>query len=133
MSAGDVAAIAHKGDFPMPQAGGSPSYSFERTYAKVGVLVRISGGRMFATLDLLSNGRAETRLAIAAPMPREPPVSKRSVHVPIENLAKELLLPTARVAINYVESRKSHSVPGRKVSLQMSADRFSSDGAENVG
>src|SRR5882724_6424168 len=39
----------------------------------------------------------------------------------------------ARVAINYVESRKSHSVPGRKVSLQMSADRFSSDGAENVG
>src|SRR5438105_1637889 len=38
-----------------------------------------------------------------------------------------------RVAINYVESRKSHSVPGRKVSLQMSADRFSSDGAENVG
>ena len=32
-----------------------------------------------------------------------------------------------------VELRKSHSVPGRKVSLQMSADRFSSDGAENVG
>ena len=88
---------------------------------------------MFATLDLLSNGRAETRLAIAAPMPREPPVSKRSVHVSIENPAKELLLPTARVAITYVESRKSHSVPGRKVSLQMSADRFSSDGAENVG
>src|SRR5437667_8543961 len=52
--------------------------------------------------DLLSNGRAETRLAIAAPMPREPPVSKRSVHVSIENLAKELLLPTARVAINLV-------------------------------
>ncbi len=70
MSAGDVVAIAHKGDFPMPQAGRSPSYSFERTYAKVGVLVRISGGRMFATLDLLSNGRAETRLAIAAPMLR---------------------------------------------------------------
>ena len=87
---------------------------------------------MFATLDLLSNGRAETRLAIAAPMPREPPVSKRSVHVSIENLAKELLLPTARVAINYVESRKSHSVPGRKVSLQMSADRLGSDGARTL-
>ena len=39
----------------------------------------------------------------------------------------------ARVAINYTESRKAHCVPGRKVSLQMSADRFSSDGAENVG
>jgi hypothetical protein len=38
-----------------------------------------------------------------------------------------------RLSINYVESRKSHSARGRKVSLQMSADRFSSDGVENVG
>src|SRR5258707_13737186 len=44
------------------------------------------------------------------------------------SLAKEspLSQTRARLAINYVESRKSHSVPGRKVSLQMRADRFSS-------
>ena len=44
-------------------------------------------------------------------------------------------LNSSQVALGCVhdESRKSHSVPGRKVSLQMSADRFSSDGAENVG
>ncbi len=46
MSASDLAAIVHKGDFPIPQAGGSPSHSFDRTYAKLGALVRISGGTM---------------------------------------------------------------------------------------
>jgi hypothetical protein len=44
MSVSEFAAIAHKGDFLMPQAGGSPFHSSERTYAKVGVIVRISSG-----------------------------------------------------------------------------------------
>src|SRR5437667_1374280 len=110
MSAGDVAAIAHKGDFPMPQAGGSPSYSFERTYAKVGVLVRISGGCMFATLDLLSNGRAGDAFyncgANAARAARKQAVRPRIDREPCERVA-----------------------PANGASR----DQLSSDGAENVG
>src|SRR6266481_9344882 len=41
MSAGDVAAIVYKEDFPIPKAGGCPSHLFERRYPKVGALVRI--------------------------------------------------------------------------------------------
>jgi len=42
MSVNDLAAIAHKGDFPIQRAASSsPSHSFERRYAKVGALVRI--------------------------------------------------------------------------------------------
>jgi hypothetical protein len=43
ISTGDVAAIAQKGDFPMPQAGGSPAHSFERSYPKIGAPIRMSG------------------------------------------------------------------------------------------